>query len=191
MVARDIDVLVDLKRTAQASVLLSIPFIDSDLCRLIEPGAPTPERRFAAMQKLAEAGIAVGIMTAPIIPGLNDRDLPALLSRAADCGATNAAYVALRLPGSVQSVFLSRLQRLLPLRYGHVVARIREVRGNRLNDARFGHRMRGQGNYWESVRDLFQIAAARNGLSQHCVHSANPDHLPRSDKNQYLLPFTD
>lgn len=166
LVVRDADLLAELARVADASVLISIGFADAETARLVEPGAPSPDRRFEAMRRLADAGVPVGIITSPIIPGLNDRDIPRLLSRAADCGATSACFLALRLPGSVEPVFLSRLREAMPLRYERVVNRIREIRGGKLNDSRFVHRMRGEGVYWESIRQLFKVSARRYGLDR-------------------------
>jgi DNA repair photolyase len=167
LVVRDIDVLQELNARTRANVYLSIPFADDAQARKIEVGAPPPSRRFEAMRRLHEAGIPVGLMLAPIIPGLNDRDIPTLLGRAAECGAYTAGYVPLRLPGSVKEVFLTRMGRALPLAAKRVESRIRDLRGGALNDPRFGARMDGRGEYWESVRRLFETTAARYGLNAH------------------------
>lgn len=197
LVMRDADLLLDLHHRAGCQVLFSIPFADAETARLIEPGAPTPARRFEAMARLAARGVPVGIMVAPIIPGLNDNAIPELLSRAADCGATHAHYIALRLPGSVRDVFLTRLNEVMPLRYTRIRNRIQDMRGGRLNETRFGHRMRGEGEYWESITRLFEVAAQRRGLNK-------PFRRPQSQngnaplktsallmqKSQLNLPFT-
>ncbi len=164
LVARDVDLLADLARAAGCRVYFSIPFADDATARKIEPGAPPPSRRFEAMRRLREAGVPVGVMIAPLIPGLNDRDIPRLLQRAVECGATSAGHQALRLPGSVKDVFLTRLRRELPLHADRVEARIRAMRGGELSDPRFGSRMTGHGSYWESVERLFQTMATRFGL---------------------------
>jgi DNA repair photolyase len=190
LVVRDIDVLSELHRQAAAGVLFSIPFADCDTARLVEPGAPPPERRFEAMRRLAEAGVPVGILVAPIIPGLNDRDIAALLARAADCGATTASYIALRLPGSVEPVFLSRLREAMPLACGRVEHHIRDVRGGKLSDARFGHRMRGEGPYWESVRQLFELSVRRHGLDRPFrAGGGSRFRVPDAPHAQLDLPF--
>ncbi len=147
-------------------IFISIPFADDAMGKLIEPQAATITRRFDAVRRLREAGLSVGVMVAPIIPGLNDREIPAVLRRAADAGACSAAYIALRLPRNVAPVFLSRLHEALPLRADRVEARIREMRGGKLNDTRFGNRMRGDGPYWENIRSLFEVSAARYGLEK-------------------------
>jgi DNA repair photolyase len=166
LVCRDADMLGDLNAAAWTRVMFSIPFRDAEMARRIEPGAPPPERRFEAMRRLADAGVPVGIMVAPLIPGLNDGDVPQLLARAADCGATAAGYVALRLPGSVQSVFLSRLRERLPLRAQRVENRIREVRNGRLYDCRLEHRMTGTGAYWKSIEDLWELNIRKYALNE-------------------------
>lgn len=164
LVIRDADVLSTLTRCAGAAVYESIPFADDALARKIEPFAPPPSRRFDAIEKLAKAGIPVGVLIAPIIPGLNDREIPRILTRAAGHGAEWAGYVPLRLPGSVLTVFRQRIRETLPERADRIEARIRDMRGGRLNDSRFGERMRGEGTYWKSIEDLFEVTVNRLGI---------------------------
>lgn len=190
LVCRDIDVLSDLSRVTSVSVMFSIPFRDAETARKIEPGAPTPERRFEAMRRLADAGIPVGIIVAPIIPGLNDNDVPELLARAADCGAQTAGHIALRLPGSVEAVFFSRIRDVFPLRAQRIENRIREIRGGRLYDARFGHRMHGTGTYWMSVEELFDLSARRHGLNRpFCTERTDTFRVPNSTRAGAQLQF--
>jgi len=165
LVIRDADVLAALNRAARARVYFSIPFADDAMARKIEPGAPPPSRRFQAMKELHAAGVPVGVMLAPIIPGLNDRDIPRVLERAAACGAEQAGCMPLRLSGAVAGVFLERLRAALPDHAARVEARILDMRGGRLNDSRFGSRMRGEGAYWEGVMALFKQAAQRHGFN--------------------------
>ncbi len=164
LIVRDAELLAELSRVTSVHVYHSIPFARDDLARKIEPGAPPPSRRFEAMRRLHEAGVPVSVMMAPIIPGLNDTEIPAVLKRAAECGAAGANYIAVRLPGNVAPVFLSRVREKLPERAAHVESRIRQMRSGRLSDPRFGDRMRGTGMYWESVRQLFDTTAKRYGL---------------------------
>ena len=166
LVVRDIDVLKELVRRAYTHVFLSIPFAEEEIARLIEPQAAHIERRFAAVEAMAKAGIPVGVSLAPIIPGLNDKDIPALLARAKEAGATSAFYSILRLPGSVKDVFLTRLQERLPLRYRRVVNRIKEARQGRLYNPEFFERRRGHGPYWKSVDDMFRTTQKRLGLDR-------------------------
>jgi len=164
LVVRDIDVLKQLRDRAGASVCFSIPFADPQVARKLEPHVPALQRQFEAMRRLADAAIPVGILIAPVIPGLNDRDIPALLRQAAECGASYATYAPVRLPGNVGPVFLSRLQREFPVAARRVELLIRGMRGGRLNDPRFGARMQAHGPYWESVQRLFETLATRLGL---------------------------
>lgn len=192
LVCRDADLLQDLTRQASMSVMFSIPFLDPNTARLVEPGAPTPERRFDAMKHLADAGVPVGILIGPIVPGLNDRDIPHLLRRAADHGATTAGYEALRLPGSVASVFLSRLRDVLPLQAERIENRIRDIRGGRLYDCRFRTRMRGEGVYWDSIKSLWDVNVRRCGLDKpFCETTQCHFRVPPSRKpgDQLELPF--
>jgi DNA repair photolyase len=164
LVTRDIDLLRELSRRHGAHVYLSIPFADARAARLIEPHAPPPRLRFAALQALAAAGIPTGVLLAPIIPGLNDRDIPAVLAAAAGAGARTAGFSPVRLPGNVAPVFIERLKQALPEAAGRVEARIRELHDGRLNSPEFGWRMTGQGLYWQSVARLFETMARRHGL---------------------------
>jgi len=180
LVVRDADLLTELNRAARAKVYVSIPFADAKAAKMMEPQAPPPARRFEAVRRLHEAGVPVGVFVAPIIPGLNDRDIPRILEQAAAAGAQSASYTALRLPGSVEPVFLQRLRDAMPLRADRIINRIRDIRGGQLNDSRFGQRMRGSGNYWESIRSLFAISKARYGLDREF-----PPKSPPSDFNGY------
>jgi DNA repair photolyase len=164
LVVRDIDVLKQLHDRAGASVCFSIPFADPQVARKLEPHVPAPQRQFEAMRRLADAAIPVGILIAPVIPGLNDRDIPALLQRAAECGASYATCAPVRLPGNVATVFLRGLQREFPAAAGRVESLIRGMRDGKLNDPRFGARMQAHGSYWQSVQRLFQMVATRLGL---------------------------
>jgi DNA repair photolyase len=164
LVVRDADLIAELSRRAAAAVYLSIPFADGDKAGLIEPQAPPPSRRFEAIRRLREAGVPVGVVVSPIIPGLNDSEIPRILEQAAEAGASSASYTAIRLPGSVEEVFLKRLREVMPLRAERVIKRMRDIRDGCLHDGRFHKRMRGSGPYWESVRSLFDISKKRHGL---------------------------
>jgi len=166
LVVRDAELLSRLNAAAGARVCISIPFVDAETARLIEPQAPPPARRFEAVRRLNEAGVPVDVFIAPVIPGLNDRDIPKILEQAAAAGARSASYTALRLPGNVESVFVSRLREVMPLRAVRVLDRLRDIRGGALNESRFGKRMRGSGTYWESIRDLFAISRKQYGLDK-------------------------
>jgi DNA repair photolyase len=178
LVVRDAELLASLNRRALARVYISIPFADDAMARKVESGAPPPSRRFEALRQLAAAGVPVGVMVAPIIPGLNDRDIPRVLQRAAECGAEWAGYQALRLPGSVKDVFLTRLREHLPAAARRIEGRIRAMRGGGLSDSRFGCRMEGQGAYWESIRQLFDKSVQRWALNRTEPEPMRPDSRP-------------
>ena len=161
LIRRDVDILSALARDADASVSISIPFLDERIARLIEPGAPTIRKRFETMQILADAGIPVGIGVAPIIPGLNDQDIPGLLKEAKRCGACFAFKALVRLPGSVKAVFFHRLREVLPDSVSKIEHRIRETRGGNLYDNRFGHRHHGKGEYWELIERTWEVWSRR------------------------------
>ncbi len=167
LVVRDVELLRRLNDVAGAHVLVSIPFADDEIARRVETGAPSPSRRFEALRRLSEGGVPTGVIVAPLIPGLNDREIPRILERAAASGAQTAAYTALRLPGNVESVFLERLRAAFPLRAGRVEGLIRQMRCGRMSESRFGRRMRGVGNYWNGIRRLFEVSARRHGLYEH------------------------
>jgi len=172
MIRRDIDVLQDLTRNASLGVFFTIPFTDIEVARAVEPYAPLPEARFHAMAELAAAGIEVGIGIAPVIPGLSN-DIPELLKRAKDAGATQAFINMLRLPGSVAPYFEERLRDKLPTRADRVLNRIREAREGKMNSSVFGERMRGKGQYWEATARLFKIHSARLGFNKKRTHQTS------------------
>lgn len=164
LVERDIDLLQELSRVARVGVAVSVPFWDEAKARAIEPFVTTPARRVRTIERLARAGLRVGVMVAPIIPGLNDEDMADVLRAARDAGASFAGSVLLRLPGPVKEVFEERLRASLPLRADRVLARIRETRGGQMYDARFGVRGRGEGVYAEAIQSLFERTAKALGL---------------------------
>ena len=179
LIRRDVDVLVALAREAEVSVSFSIPFLDEQIARIIEPGAPTIRRRFDTMAILAKAGVPVGIGVAPIIPGLNDSDIPGLLQEAKRCGARYAFRTLLRLPGSVKEVFFHRVREQLPLKAARVEHRLREVREGRLSDSRFGRRHQGQGVYWEAVEQAWEVWTRRLGFNEDQAEPQRPSTFRR------------
>jgi DNA repair photolyase len=165
LVTRDIDVLKELAAFGGVVVNLSITTLDTELQRVLEPRASTPARRLAAIEALAQAGIPVGVMVAPVIPGLTEHELPAILAAASQAGATQAGYVALRLPHGVAPLFEGWLERHYPDRKQKVLNRVRELRGGRLNDPRFHGRMRGAGLFAEQIGALFRAGCRKAGLN--------------------------
>jgi DNA repair photolyase len=164
LVLRDLDLLRDLASQNLAQVNISITTLDAELVRSMEPRTSTPAARLRAVKALADEGIPVRVLMAPIIPGLNESEIPAVLAASKDAGATGAGYVMLRLPLTVSPVFWEWLQRTHPSRFQRVQRRIKEVRGGRINDSHFGTRMSGTGKVATGISDLFCLFRKRQGL---------------------------
>jgi DNA repair photolyase len=164
LVTRDLDLLAELARHDAAAVFLSVTTLDADLAGKLEPQAARPHARLEAIAELSRAGIPVGVMVAPVIPGLTDHEVPAILNAAAAAGARFAGLVLLRLPHAVADLFEEWLERHYPARKERVLGRVRETREGRLNDSQFGSRMRGSGPLAEQIRALFRLARQRAGL---------------------------
>jgi DNA repair photolyase len=190
LIERDVDVLQCLAQKASVSISISIPLWDRDHARALEPQVATPQRRAGIIRRLAEAGLDVGVNVAPMIPGLGDADIPRILEAAASAGARWAGFVFLRLPGSVAAVFEQRVREALPLRAERILARVREARGGKLYDSRFGVRGRGQGTYAETVRELFETTARRLGLATGSFGTGDrPDTFRRPARRGRQLPL--
>jgi DNA repair photolyase len=145
-------------------VFLSVTTLDADLARVMEPRAATPAARLRTVRELTDTGIPVGVLVAPIIPGLNDHEAPAILEAAREAGARVAGYVTLRLPFAVKDLFADWLERHFPERKERVLGRLRGARGGKLNDSRFGRRMRGEGEWADVFSRLFKLHRDRLGL---------------------------
>lgn len=166
LVQRDIDVLSAMARDGLVRVHVSITTLDRRLARAMEPRASTPPRRLEAVRALADAGIPVGVMVAPILPALTDHEIETILAAAADAGAESADYILLRLPQEVGPLFEEWLMATCPDRAARVLSLIRQSRGGRIYDSRFGHRMRGEGAFAKLIADRFRIASHRHGLDK-------------------------
>ena len=167
LVTRDIDLLKELASHNAAGVFVSITSLDAELIGRLEPRTTRPSGRLEAIAALAEAGVPVGVMVAPVIPGLTEHEMPAILKAAARAGARSAGYVLLRLPMAVSGLFQDWLANHFPDRKEKILGRIRAARGGRLNDSRFGVRMSGEGHQAELIHRLFETATRRVGLNQH------------------------
>lgn len=165
LVSRDIDHLTELARYDAVAVYLSVTTLDAGLARVLEPRASSPRARLETIRKLAEAGVSVGVSAAPMIPGLNDSELPAILEAAADHGAGFAAYSLVRLPGSVADVFSGWLERHRPLAKEKILGRIRAVHDGKLNSGAAVVRMRGTGEAAGQWKALFHACCRKHGLS--------------------------
>jgi DNA repair photolyase len=167
LVTRDIDVLAPMAEHGAAGVFLSITTLDDELARTMEPRASRPGLRLDAIRKLRAAGIPVGVMVAPIIPGLTDHEVPAILSAAAEAGAMTAGRTVVRLPHGVKELFAEWLEAHAPHRKEKVLGRLRDMRDGKLNDSTFGSRMTGEGPFAESIHQMFELHRRRLGLTQH------------------------
>jgi DNA repair photolyase len=166
LVLRDLDLLAPMARDNLAAVFLSITTLDRTLARRMEPRAPTPDRRLTALRELSRAGVRTGVLASPMIPGLNDSELEAVLEAAAAAGARYAGTILVRLPWEVAQLFGEWLDAHYPGRAAKVLGRLREMRGGRLNDPRFDSRMRGSGPHAKLLNRRFEIACRRLGLSR-------------------------
>lgn len=164
LIQRDVDLLVELNRVAAVQVYVSLAFTDDEASKLVEPHAPRPSARFRVMKLLSDAGVPVGVGVAPVIPGLNDSQIPDILAKAREHGAQSAFMTLLRLPQEVREIFIERITEAFPLRHKKILSQLQRMRGGKFNNAEFGNRMVGQGQEWEVIRWLFRSAVEREGL---------------------------
>ena len=164
LITRDVDILGPMGRDGLASAFVSITTLDRDLARTMEPRAATPARRLDAVKRLADAGVPVGVGLAPVIPGLNDHELEAVLEAAAKAGATTAMYVTLRLPLEIKDLFQEWLADARPDRAARVMSLVRQTRGGKDYDADWSQRMKGTGPVADLIAARFKAAIKRYGL---------------------------
>ncbi|MGZ9271990.1 MAG: PA0069 family radical SAM protein, partial [Candidatus Binatia bacterium] len=167
-------------------VTLSLTTLDPKLSSSLEPRASRPARRLAAITKLADAGVPVGYLQAPMISGLTDSEAPAIAVAAAQAGATFSGYVALRLPFAVKELFEQWLGQHYPDKKDKILHRVREIRGGKLNDPNFKSRMRGEGIYAEQMAALFQLARKKSGITERWP-KLTTEHFRRPEKDQLSL----
>jgi DNA repair photolyase len=166
LVARDIDFLRALAKDNAAAVNVSVTSLDSNLQRVLEPRTSTPQARLEAIRQLRSAGIPAGVMVAPIIPGLTDHEVPRILEACAKAGAQFAGYTIVRLPWAVAPLFEHWLEEHFPARKEKVLGRIRDLRGNRLNNSKWHTRMSGEGIFAEQIAALFKVSCHRSGIGE-------------------------
>ncbi|MBK6895685.1 MAG: PA0069 family radical SAM protein [Alphaproteobacteria bacterium] len=166
LITRDLDILQDMARWNGAAAYISLTTLDADLQKTMEPRTSPPKARLRAIETLARAGIPVGVMTAPIIPGLTDHELPDLLKAAAEAGAQTAGYIIVRLSHGLRDLFQDWLETNLPLKKDRILGRIRDVRGGKLNDTRWGVRKTGEGPYAELIAETFRQNVKKLGLDK-------------------------
>lgn len=188
LVTRDIDYLGDLASVQAAMVNLSITTLDNNLARVMEPRASSPDRRFQAIEMLSKAGIPTNVMIGPVLPGLTEHEIPAILERAAASGARNAGYTMLRLPYGVKDLFQTWLAEHYPDRAKKILNRIREMRGGKLNDSTFGARMRGNGPHADQINQIFYMARKKYGLDQPYAQLST-DHFRKEAFDRQLRLF--
>ena len=180
LVTRDLDLLREMAAMRLVHVFLSITTLDAELARSLEPRTSTPAARLRAIRELTDAGVPVRVMVAPIIPGLNDGEMPAILAAAGEAGARSAAFTLLRLPLTVRPVFQEWLERCQPLARERIEALQRATHGGQLNRSEFGQRMRGSGPVAEQIGDMFRVFAAKHGLN---------NSLPPHDYSAFRPPL--
>ncbi len=178
LVTRDLDLLGDLSSHGAAAVVLSVTTLRPELQRVMEPRASTSSKRIEAIRTLAAAGIPVGVNVAPVVPGLTDEEMPAILEAAAEAGATFASYILLRLPHGVKEIFDTWLSQHFPERRKKVLNRIREMRGGELYDSRFSVRGRGEGPWADQLRGMFGVTTSRLGLDRPPALSVDAFRVP-------------
>ena len=186
LVTRDIDILSQLAEFDCIGVTISLSTLDAKLAASMEPRASRPARRLEAIRKLADAGVPVGYLQAPMIPGLTDAEAPAIGIAAARAGATFSGYVALRLPFAVKELFEQWLSRHYPDKKDKILHRLREIRGGKLNDPNFKSRMRGEGIYAEQMAKLFELARKKSGIAERWPNLTT-EHFRRPEKDQLSL----
>jgi DNA repair photolyase len=164
LVTRDADILAELARFSAAVVFISITTLDTEIRKVMEPRTSPPAARLAAIRTLTDAGIPVGVMMAPVIPGLTDHEMPALIGAAAEAGARFAGYVTLRLPYAVAPMFEQWLSLHFPDRKEKILNRIRSLRNGKLNESQFGARMRGDGIFADQMDNFFDVSCRKAGI---------------------------
>ena len=187
LVTRDIDVLAELAKHRCTSVCLSITTLDTDLRKVMEPRTSPPQARLNAIRRLAEAGIPVAVNVAPIIPGLTDHEMPAILKAAREAGARAAGFTVVRLPYANAPLFEKWLETHFPDRKENVLNRIRSMRGGKLYDARWGKRMRGEGIFADQIESMFDVARRKAGFSDADRYELSTTAFRRPDGVQLSL----
>jgi DNA repair photolyase len=164
LVTRDIDLFTELAAYGAAAVFVSVTTLDTQLARVMEPRTATPKRRLTAIRALSQAGIPVGVLIAPVIPGLNDHEIPEIIAQSVDSGAQFAGYVSLRLPHAVAGLFENWLTLHFPNRASKVLSQVRQLHGGKLCGTNFGSRMKGKGVIADHISALFQMSVNRAGI---------------------------
>ncbi len=189
LVTRDLDFLQSMAERNLISVAISITSLDQSLTKILEPRTSAPTARLRAVRELSQAGVPVMVMVAPVIPGLNDDEMPAILDAVAEQGARTASYTMLRLPLTVRPIFLDWVDRFVPTKKQRIENAIRAVRGGELNSAQFGERMRGTGVMADQFSALFKILLKKHQLDQPMPPLDRSQFTPPADKHGQLRLF--
>ncbi len=189
LVLRDLDILQDMASDSLCSVAISVTTMDRDLKRAMEPRTPSGAARLQVVRQLADANVPVSVLLAPIIPALNDAELEGILALSAAAGADTAHYILLRLPLEIRELFHDWLHQHYPLRAAHVISLLRQCRGGNDYDARFGHRMRGTGEFASLLEQRFKLACRKLGLNRRAQTNTNIRHfkVPEKSGDQFDL----
>jgi DNA repair photolyase len=189
LVLRDLDILAPMAEAGLARVMISVTTLDPALARKMEPRAPTPKRRLEALAGLNRAGVPAGVLAAPMIPALNDGELDAILRSSAEAGAETAGYLLLRLPLEIKQLFEEWLESHFPERKAHVLSLMRQARGGKLYQARFGLRMKGSGAYAELLERRFRLACKKLGLNRNDWQLDTSQFTPPKRESPQLTLF--
>jgi len=188
LIQRDIDILKEMTELKLVSVTISVTTLDRELARKMEPRTSSPEMRLKTIEALAANNIPVGVNLAPVIPGLNDKEIPEILKESFERGATHAGYIMLRLPYAVKDLFTEWLKREYPLKASKVISSIKSIRGGKLNSSEWGVRFRGEGEIAETIENLFEISCRKYGLNKRDF-DLNKQHFKVPLRNEQLKLF--
>ena len=186
LVQRDIDILKDLAKEKLVTVTISVTSLDSKLCRQMEPRTASPIKRLETIELMAKNNIPTGVNVAPIIPGLNDEEIPNILKAASERGALYAGYIMLRLPYQVKDLFIDWVQREFPDRAKKIINKIKEMRNGKLNSSEFGERFSAKGEQAEAIHNLFYLSCEKYGLNKERI-AIEAENFINSYNNQLDL----
>ena len=189
LITRDVDILSELAKLNLVACTLSITTLDKNLQRKMEPRTSPPEERLKAIETLVKAGVPVSVNVAPVIPGLTDSEIPAILKRASEHGATSAHWILVRLPYAVKDLFMEWLRREYPEKAERVLNRIKEVHEGKLNSSEFGKRMRGSGKVADSISQLFEVTRRKYGLNEKIYRLSIDKFSVKKNEAQFELGF--
>ena len=188
LITRDVDLLAELASFDAIGVSVSITSLRNEIQRVMEPRTSVPAKRLAAVEALAKAGVPVNVMVAPVVPGLTDQEVPAILKAAKDAGARSAAWIALRLPHGVKDIFETWLETHFPDRKDKVLNRVRSMRDGKLYRSKWGERMRGDGIFADQMESLFDVTCRRLGLNEE-RRALSAEHFRRPPVGGQLALF--